>query len=158
MAWNHGNQLACAPKLCAQLCTEDFVSEDWLAVGDAVSKRMRERGMTQKQLAERSKVSPATIRQIQHHKGSHRHSPRTLEALSDGLDWPAPYLDNLLNGHAQQEIRADVTLQSRVSALEELLGKISVILEQRLGDVVDVIYNSDSEVDITIEIKHGPRG
>jgi transcriptional regulator with XRE-family HTH domain len=140
-----------------KLCTEDFVSEDWLAVGDAVSSRMRERGITQKQLAERSKVSPATIRQIQHHNGSRKHGPRTLEALSDALGWPSQYLDNVLNGRGQQETADEMALLSRLSALEQQLSKISAILEQRLGDVVDVIYHSDSDVDITIEIKHGPR-
>jgi transcriptional regulator with XRE-family HTH domain len=133
------------------------VSEDWLAVGDAVSTRMRERGMTQKQLAVRSKVSPATIRQIQHHNGSHRHGPRTLEALSEALDWPSQYLDNVLNSRGQQEITDHLALESRVSVLEQRINKFGVVLEQRLGDVVDVIYNSGSEVDITIEIKHRPR-
>ena len=134
------------------------MSEDWAAVGEAVSQRMREREISQQQLAKRSGVSPATIRLIQHHPGDHRHSPRTLEAVSRALDWPPDYLDNVLNGRSQQEtaeqVADDVTLQSQISALEQLLRKISVVLEQRLGPVVDVIYNSDSEVDITIEIKH----
>jgi transcriptional regulator with XRE-family HTH domain len=133
------------------------VSEDWLAVGDAVSSRMRELGMTQKRLAERSKVSPATIRQIQHHNGSQRHGPRTLEALSEALGWPSQYLDNVLNGRGQQEITDQRALESRVSALEQRMNKLSVVFEQRLGDVVDVIYNSGSDVDITIQIKHSPR-
>jgi transcriptional regulator with XRE-family HTH domain len=133
------------------------VSEDWLAVGDAVSSRMREFGMTQKRLAERSKVSPATIRQIQHHNGSQRHGPRTLEALSEALGWPSQYLDNVLNGRGQQEITDQRALESRVSALEQRMNKLSVVFEQRLGDVVDVIYNSGSDVDITIQIKHSPR-
>jgi transcriptional regulator with XRE-family HTH domain len=135
-----------------------FVSENWVAVGDAVNERLGERKVTQKRLAERSKVSSATIRQIQHHGGRHRHTPRTLEALSTALDWPPNHLDNVLNGRLQQETveqaAGDATLQFRLGALEQLLRKIGVVLEQRLGSVVDVIYNSNSEVDITIEIKH----
>jgi transcriptional regulator with XRE-family HTH domain len=135
-----------------------FVSEDWAAVCQAVNQRMREGEISQQQLAKRSGVSPATIRLIQHHPGDHRHTQRTLEAVSKALDWRSDYLDNVLNGRPQQEIAEqvtdDATLQSRLSALEQLLRKISVVLEQRLGDVVDIIYNSDSEVDITIEIKH----
>jgi len=134
------------------------VSEDWVAVGEAVSQRMRERGISQKHLAKRSGVSQATIRLIQRHPGDHRHAPRTLEAISRALDWPPDYLDKILNGRPQQEtveqVTDDATLQSRLGALEQLLRKISVVLEQRLGPVVDVIYNSNSEVDITIEIKH----
>jgi transcriptional regulator with XRE-family HTH domain len=149
--------------LSASLCAEAvrggyFVSEDWVAVGEAVSQRMRERGISQKQLAKRSGVSSATIRLIQHHPGAHRHTPRTLEAVSKALDWPPDYLDIVLNGRPRQEtveqVTADTILQSRLGALEQLLHKISVVMEQRLGNVVDVIYNSNSEVDITIEIKH----
>jgi transcriptional regulator with XRE-family HTH domain len=127
------------------------VSEDWVALGDAVTKRMRERGMTQKQLAERSEVSPATIRHIQHHTGSHRHSARTLRALSEALDWAPHYLDNVLNG---RPVTDEATLQTRLSLLEQQLRKLNDILEHRFGNVVDIIYNSGSEVDITIEIKH----
>ena len=134
------------------------MSEDWAAVGEAVSQRMRERGVSQQQLAKRSGVSQATIRLIQHHPGDHRHNRRTLDAVSKALEWPPDYLDNVLNGRPQQEtadhVTGDATLQSQLSALEQLLRKISVVLEQRLGSVVDIIYNSDSEVDITIEIKH----
>jgi transcriptional regulator with XRE-family HTH domain len=133
------------------------VSEDWAAVGEAVAGRMRERTMTQKQLAERSKVSPATIRHIQHNTGHHRHNARTLEALSGALGWPPQYLDDVLHGRPQQaaeQVTDEAALRSRLDAMEELLHKISVVIEQRLGNVVDVIYNSGSEVDITIEIKH----
>ncbi len=134
------------------------MSEDWAAVGEAVSRRMREREISQQQLAKRSGVSPATIRLIQRHPGDHRHAARTLEAVSRALDWPPGYLDTVLTGRPQQEtaeqVTGGVTLQSQLSALEQLLRKISVVLEQRLGQVVDVIYNSNSEVDITIEIKH----
>jgi len=119
---------------------------------------MREREISQQQLAKRSGVSPATIRLIQRHPGDHRHAARTLEAVSRALDWPPGYLDTVLTGRPQQEtaeqVTGGVTLQSQLSALEQLLRKISVVLEQRLGQVVDVIYNSNSEVDITIEIKH----
>jgi transcriptional regulator with XRE-family HTH domain len=137
------------------------VSENWVAVGEAVTERMRELAILQKELAERSKVASATIRQVQHPNGKHRHSKRTLEAISGALDWPPEYLDNVLYGRPQgesaEQVAGDATLQSRLSSLEELLRKISVVLEERLGGVVDVIYNSDSEVDITIEIKHARR-
>jgi transcriptional regulator with XRE-family HTH domain len=132
------------------------VSEDWAAVGGTLDGRMRELKMPQKKLAERSKVSPATIRQIQHNTGRHRHGARTLEALSEALGWPPQYLDNVLHGRPQQEESesAEATLKSRLDSMEQLLRKLGVVLEQRLGNVVDVIYNSDSEVDITIMIKH----
>lgn len=138
------------------------MAEDWAAVGRAVDGRMRELAMPQKKLAERSKVSPATIRQIQHNTGRHRHGARTLEALSEALDWPPQYLDNVLHGRPQEESGQgrggnEATLESRLEEMEHLLRKISVVLEQRLGNVVDVIYNLDEEVDITIAIRHSRR-
>lgn len=130
------------------------MSEDWVALGDAITKRMRERKITQKKLAELSKVSTATIRHIQRHTGHHRPSARTLEALSEALDWPPSHLDNVLNGRGLADETDQLTLQDRLSSLEEQLRKLTVILEQRFGDVVDIIYNSGSGVDVTIEIKH----
>ena len=133
------------------------MSEDWVAVGEAITERMRERKMTQKELAERSKVSTATIRQIQNRTGGHRHNTRTLEAICEALGWPPQYLVNVLNGRPHQEaveqVTDEATLQSLLEAVKQLLHKINV-LEQRLGSVVEVIYNSDSEVDVSIEIRH----
>lgn len=139
------------------------MAENWTAVGEAVTARMHERRITQRQLAERSKVSPATIRQIQHGGGSHRHSLRTLEALSVSLGWPPRHLDDVLHGRPGQDepgqddteyVGAEAALQSRLSEMERLLHKLSVVLEERLGDVVDVIYNMGSDVDVTIKIRH----
>jgi hypothetical protein len=44
------------------------------------------------------------------------------------------------------------------ATLESTLGKGKLrkvnAIEQRLGGVLDVIYNSDSELDVSIQIKH----
>jgi transcriptional regulator with XRE-family HTH domain len=155
MARRQGNPLTFGPK---QRAEDLLVSKDWVAVSEAVSQRIDERRILQEQLAELSGVSTATLRLIQRHPGEHRHTPRTLEAVSKALDWPPDYLDAVLNGRPRPEtveqVTGDPALQSRLDELEQLLRKIGVVLEQRLGQVVDVIYNSNSEVDITIEIKH----
>lgn len=113
--------------------------------------------MTQKELGRRSKVSTATIRQIENRTGNHRHSPRTLEAISEALGWPPQYLSNVLDGRPQPEAADQVTdaatLESLLEGVKELLHKVSLV-EQRLGNVVDVIYDSDSELDVSIQIKH----
>jgi transcriptional regulator with XRE-family HTH domain len=148
-----GYPLACAPKRSA----EDFVSEDRVAVGEAILQRRRELKMTQRELGKRSKVSTATIRQIENRTGSHRHSPRTLEAISEALGWPPEYLSNVLNGRPQREVAEqasdEATLQSLLDGVRQLLHKVNLV-EQRLGNVLDVIYNSDSELDVSIQIKH----
>jgi transcriptional regulator with XRE-family HTH domain len=136
------------------------VSDDWKAVAEAILRRSHELKMTQKELGKRSKVSTATIRQIVNRTGSHRHSPRTLEAISEALGWPSGYLGNVLNGSPQTEVVEQVTdtatLESLLAGVKELLHKMNAI-EQRLGGVLDVIYNSDSELDVSIQIKHARR-
>lgn len=54
---------------------------DW-AVARAISDRVRELGWRQHELAERSHVSAAVVREIQRHTVERRRSRRTLEALS----------------------------------------------------------------------------
>ena len=61
--------------------------EDWAAVARAISDRVRELGWRQRELAERSHVSVAVVREIQRHTVERRRSPRTLQALSVALRW-----------------------------------------------------------------------
>jgi transcriptional regulator with XRE-family HTH domain len=60
---------------------------NWAAVARAVSDRVRELGWRQRELAERSHVSVAVVREIQRHTVERRRSRRTLEALSVALGW-----------------------------------------------------------------------
>ena len=76
--------------------------ENWAAVARAISDRVRELGWRQRELAERSHVSVAVVREIQRHTVERRRSPRTLEALSVALGWEPEHLDRVLKGHAQQ--------------------------------------------------------
>jgi transcriptional regulator with XRE-family HTH domain len=72
------------------------VSEDWSAVAQAISNRMAELGISQRELIERSHLSKAIVREIQHDVVRRRRSARTLEALSTALDWHAGYLAAVL--------------------------------------------------------------
>lgn len=134
------------------------MAEDWAAVGLTAARRRLKLGLTQKVVSERSGVSEAIIGQIERNERKHRHQSRTLEALSTALDWPPDYLENVLRGRPQQDTAeratAEGTLEARVESLEQTLRKINVVLEERLGNIVDVIYNSDAKVDVTIQIKH----
>ena len=113
------------------------MADDWEAVGKAISGRLDELQMTQLELASASGVSPATIREIQYNKLARRRSPRTLQALSEALKWPASYLGQVLVGEAaaphadeandpvlrelnavHDELRS---LRDRVSSLEDRL-------------------------------------
>lgn len=73
---------------------------DWPAVAAAIGARMREREISQRQLAERANVSVATIRELQHNYKPRRRSARTLQAISTALDWPPGRLEDVLQGTA----------------------------------------------------------
>jgi transcriptional regulator with XRE-family HTH domain len=127
------------------------VSEDWVAVAGAITGRMRELKLSQRDLAVQSNVSVATIREIQRHRISRRRNPRTLESLSETLGWPRQQLDAVLNGRLPQDPAEpsadDSDLRSRLDALE-----------QRLNTIVDVMHRIDAKIDIIIDLRPGDAG
>ncbi len=124
------------------------MSEDWVAVAEAITGRMRELKLSQRDLAAHSNVSVATIREIQRHRINRRRNPRTLESLSESLGWPRQHLHAVLNGRLPQEADEpaadDTDLRSRLHQLE-----------QRLNTIVDVVHRIDAKIDIIIDLRHG---
>jgi transcriptional regulator with XRE-family HTH domain len=124
------------------------LAEDWVAVAEAITRRMRELKLSQRDLAVHSNVSVATIREIQRHRIKRRRNPRTLESLSESLGWPRQHLDAVLNGRLPQD-PAELTgddgdLRSRLEQLE-----------QRLKTIADVMYRIDAKIDVIIDHRHG---
>ena len=78
-------------------------ADDWAGVAAALNARVAALRMTQQELASRSGVSPATIREIQHNHRPRKRYGRTLAALSEALQWPAEYLDNVLAGRSPEQ-------------------------------------------------------
>ncbi|WP_300609125.1 hypothetical protein [Trebonia sp.] len=121
------------------------VPGDWAAVGRAISGRVRELGWRQRELAERSRVSAAVVREIQLHTVERRRSPRTLESLSVALGWEPGRLDSVLKGSAQPPgIDSDVAvdravLWSRLDALEGRLEEIAEAVSDLKADIAAVI-------------------
>ncbi|GAA0242896.1 hypothetical protein GCM10010492_47670 [Saccharothrix mutabilis subsp. mutabilis] len=74
------------------------MKEDWSAVADAVNSRAAELALKQRELAEKSGVSLAIVREIQQGRIQRRRNPRTLEALSIALDWHPQHLTAVLTG------------------------------------------------------------
>jgi transcriptional regulator with XRE-family HTH domain len=137
------------------------VPANWTAVGNAITARLDEIGMQQKDLAARSNVSVATIREIQAGK-ERRRNPRILRDISVRLGCPANHLEDLLHGRQPDEQPHETQSHETRAPADEpaasaFLAKLAFILEHRVGRVVDVIYNNDSDVDITIEIRHSTR-
>jgi transcriptional regulator with XRE-family HTH domain len=115
---------------------------DWAAVASAINARVATLRMTQLDLAAKSGVSPATIREIQHNNRPRRRYGRTLAALSEALDWPADHLDAVLAGRPTtptepatpspgdpvldqlRAIREELTaIRQRLTDLEAALGR-----------------------------------
>jgi hypothetical protein len=108
------------------------VPEDWAAVAKAINQRVTELGWRQRELAERSHVSSAVVREIQRHTVERRRSPRTLESLSIALGWHPQHLDAVLNGRpvpAEEPAAASGEMVlSRLDAVEQRLVHMTSIL------------------------------
>jgi transcriptional regulator with XRE-family HTH domain len=120
------------------------VSEDWAAVAEAINERVTELGWRQRELAERSHVSPAIVREIQRHTVERRRSPRTLESLSITLGWGPQHLDAVLKGRDLPTPGKPVngkreTAPSRLDAIEKRLDEITQILTDIKTDLATVI-------------------
>lgn len=111
------------------------MTEDWTAVARAINERMNELGLRQRDLADRSHVSQAIVREIQHRTVERRRSARTLEALSLALEWHPGHLAAVLAGRkplAPGETGDDATdkILSRLGAIEGRLDEITARLDE----------------------------
>jgi hypothetical protein len=108
--------------------------ENWAEVARAISDRVRELGWRQRELAERSHVSLAVVREIQRHTVERRRNRRTLEALSVALGWEPERLDGVLKGRAPQAgshaVPDGVAVLSRLDSVERRLDEISKLLTE----------------------------
>lgn len=125
------------------------MSEDWAAVAEAINERVTELGWRQRELAERSHVSPAIVREIQRQTAERRRSPRTLESLSIALGWEPQHLDAVLRGRELPTPSEPVngsreTTSSRLDAIEQRLSEITELLADIRTDLATVIEHVDS--------------
>lgn len=122
------------------------MSEDWAAVSKAINERVHELGWRQRELAERSRVSQAIVRELQHHTVERRRSTRTLESLSVTLGWHPQHLEAVLHGRRPPEVNESVTdsgdtLWSRLDRLEQRLDEITERLDELQTGMSTVIEN-----------------
>jgi hypothetical protein len=110
------------------------VSEDWAAVARAITQRMAELELSQRELIERSGVSKATVGELARNAAQRRRGARTLEALSLALDWHPGHLRAVLTGRripavGEPAARSDDDIPGRLAAIEHQLDKIAERLD-----------------------------
>ena len=121
-----------------------------MAVANAINERVNELGWRQRELAQRSHVSQAIVRELQHHTVERRRSARTLEALSVTLGWHPQHLAAVLRGRTPPELGEPVsdnsrTVSSRLDSIDERLGEIADLLHEMNANLARVI--SDEHID-----------
>jgi transcriptional regulator with XRE-family HTH domain len=124
------------------------VTEDWVAVANAIKERVNELGWRQRELAQRSHVSQAIVRELQHHTVERRRSARTLEALSAALGWHPQYLAAVLRGRTPPELGDPVSdngtaVSSRLDAIDE-----------RLSEIVDLLHEMNTHLATVVSHQH----
>jgi transcriptional regulator with XRE-family HTH domain len=123
------------------------VTEDWAAVARAINQRANALGLRQRELAERSHVSQAIVREIQHNKVQRRRSARTLEAMSLALGWHPEHLTAVLDGRTPPEVGDPVAddddVPARLSAIERRLRTITVRLDRITTALMKVVGDAD---------------
>ena len=101
------------------------MAEDWAAVAKAIDDRVKELGWRQRELAERSQVSSAIVREIQRNTVNRKRSPRTLESISVTLGWHPEHLEAVLQGRQPPDPRAgDSSDSARLEKVEERMGSL----------------------------------
>lgn len=124
--------------------------ENWAAVARVISGRLRELGWRQRELAQRSHVSVAVVREVQRHTVERRRSPRTLQALSVALGWEPGYLDAVLKGQARTDGGYHIApggahLWSRLDSLEQRLDEIFKLVMELRSDIATVADHARNE-------------
>ncbi|MFC0105642.1 XRE family transcriptional regulator [Kibdelosporangium aridum] len=120
------------------------MSEDWAAVAKAINERVNELGWRQRELAERSQVSQAIVREIQHHVVERRRSARTLESLSTAMGLHPQHLEAVLHGRTpaapgEPMAQRDNNVMSRLDGLERRLDDITDRLDDLKADLAKMI-------------------
>jgi transcriptional regulator with XRE-family HTH domain len=116
------------------------VSEDWPAVAQAIGNRMAELGISQRELIERSHLSKAVVREVQHNVVQRRRSTRTLEALSTALDWHPGHLAAVLANRrppraGEPLVRSDEDIAGRLTVIEDYVRGLA----DRPDDVAEIV-------------------
>jgi transcriptional regulator with XRE-family HTH domain len=136
----------------ARRSAEESVTGDWVAVGVAIKQRRAELGLTQAALGRRARLSKQTIGDLENAKVRDRRNPRTLEAVSVGLEWHPGYLAAVLVGRVPPRVgepvpRSDDDIPGHISVVEHYLRQ----LLDRVDTIDDRLDRISASVDIATQ-------
>jgi transcriptional regulator with XRE-family HTH domain len=120
------------------------MARDWAAVATAITTRLAELEMTQQELAARSGVSVATLRQLQRGM-ERRRNPRTLAAVSSALQWPDGHLGEIAESTLAPGHPATPSTRAVQTGDAEAMGELRRVVAA-LGDRIDAI---ERRLDVT---------
>lgn len=98
----------------------------WADLAKVVNDRMAERGITQRELAERSSVSVATLRKIQG-GGEQQRTRATLANVSRALGLSDDYLWRISQGDKPAAAGSDKELSAVRAELADLARRVEVL-------------------------------
>jgi hypothetical protein len=126
---------------------EPAVTEDRLVLARLLAARIEELHITRKEIEKRSKVSTATIREIEHPRRPRTFGRDVLEPVSVALEWPPDYL--VRAAYRPSSEATDPIVQDMMTALAPYLAKIDAIpglqkdvaaIKAGLGIRADIVY------------------
>lgn len=112
-----------------------------------LTARIKELHITRKEIEKRSKVSPSTIREIEHPRRARTFGLDVLQSVSAALEWPPDYLVRAAYRSSAEAI--DPIVQDMMTALAPYLEKIDAIpglqkdvaaIKAGLGIRADIVY------------------
>ena len=126
---------------------EPTITEDRLVLARFVTARIEKLHITRRELAEKSQVSTATLREIEHPRKPRVFGRKVLEPISKALELPTDYL--FREAYLPPSEAPDPVVQGMMKALAPYLEKINAIpdlqkdvaaIKVRLSKKVDIIY------------------
>lgn len=95
--------------------------QDWDAVATAITDRMNELGLRQRDVADKADVGLSTVQELANNWKPRRRNPKTLMAISVALGWPSGKISAIAKGEPDD---VPATLEERVAALEVKLADV----------------------------------
>lgn len=113
------------------------MDQDWDAVAKAISDRIAELGIRQRDLADRAEVGLSTVQELANNWKPRKRNPKTLAAISQALGWPHDQLQAIASGET-------TTGTAPVSDLSQRAGRIS--RHSSAGSLIDMIAGLDERL------------